>query len=104
TYVTALSYIYTLSLHDALPILRCGIGQRRFGRCQGALGIQAVEVGQATFLIQAARIVRGAAGRIARIAQGLVALQVVGVVAQQRSEEHTSELQSRENLVCRLLL
>src|SRR5690606_6423985 len=27
-----------------------------------------------------------------------------GVLAQHRSEEHTSELQSRENLVCRLLL
>src|SRR5690606_39888996 len=27
-----------------------------------------------------------------------------GAVAQIRSEEHTSELQSRENLVCRLLL
>src|SRR5436309_7528111 len=27
-----------------------------------------------------------------------------GLPAQQRSEEHTSELQSRENLVCRLLL
>src|SRR5690606_40906299 len=26
------------------------------------------------------------------------------IPAQQRSEEHTSELQSRENLVCRLLL
>src|SRR5690606_42032612 len=28
----------------------------------------------------------------------------VGVGTQTRSEEHTSELQSRENLVCRLLL
>src|SRR5690606_41041208 len=28
----------------------------------------------------------------------------LGVTAEQRSEEHTSELQSRENLVCRLLL
>src|SRR5690606_39973242 len=28
----------------------------------------------------------------------------IGAQAQQRSEEHTSELQSRENLVCRLLL
>src|SRR5690606_39584960 len=27
-----------------------------------------------------------------------------GVAVEQRSEEHTSELQSRENLVCRLLL
>src|SRR5690606_29371229 len=31
-------------------------------------------------------------------------LQHVGDVADARSEEHTSELQSRENLVCRLLL
>src|SRR5690606_42076056 len=30
--------------------------------------------------------------------------QVLDVGAGQRSEEHTSELQSRENLVCRLLL
>src|SRR5690606_2856062 len=29
---------------------------------------------------------------------------VPGFVSQERSEEHTSELQSRENLVCRLLL
>src|SRR5436309_3654217 len=28
----------------------------------------------------------------------------LGVVGQRRSEEHTSEFQSRENLVCRLLL
>src|SRR5690606_39712498 len=27
-----------------------------------------------------------------------------GIVGDERSEEHTSELQSRENLVCRLLL
>src|SRR5690606_40293361 len=31
-------------------------------------------------------------------------LQRVKTALQQRSEEHTSELQSRENLVCRLLL
>src|SRR5690606_40340121 len=30
--------------------------------------------------------------------------QVLGALAVVRSEEHTSELQSRENLVCRLLL
>src|SRR5690606_40497931 len=29
---------------------------------------------------------------------------IVDVLTRQRSEEHTSELQSRENLVCRLLL
>src|SRR5260370_19208409 len=64
---TATTEIYTLSLHDALPI--CGRGQK----------VQGCQVG----LLQRA------------------ALQVVD---QQRSEEHTSELQSHLNLVCRLLL
>src|SRR5690606_41952731 len=31
-------------------------------------------------------------------------VELVGAVGRDRSEEHTSELQSRENLVCRLLL
>src|SRR5688572_31283581 len=35
---------------------------------------------------------------------GQVADQHVGGVRRQRSEEHTSELQSQSNLVCRLLL
>src|SRR5690606_40490062 len=34
----------------------------------------------------------------------LVAVGMLGFVERSRSEEHTSELQSRENLVCRLLL
>src|SRR5690606_42129788 len=34
----------------------------------------------------------------------LVLYVVSGVIRRERSEEHTSELQSRENLVCRLLL
>src|SRR5690606_41020699 len=35
---------------------------------------------------------------------GAVRVKVPGGKAAMRSEEHTSELQSRENLVCRLLL
>src|SRR6266446_6916806 len=62
---TATTEIYTLSLHDALPISR--------GR-----GV-------------------GAPGRHLRIHPHLDA-------ARKRSEEHTSELQSPCNLVCRLLL
>src|SRR5437660_3668987 len=64
--------IYTLSLHDALPICKrdaghCGrqVHRRRTGGGESAVGVE-----------------RG--GR--------------------RSEEHTSELQSRGHLVCRLLL
>src|SRR5690349_22842655 len=35
---------------------------------------------------------------------GVAARAAVGVVGLERSEEHTSELQSRRDLVCRLLL
>src|SRR5690606_41627714 len=83
--------IYTLSLHDALPILQQG---------PTVVGEQQVEE----------QLPRRAAGPLGpggdrRLRRRLV----VGRVAQleralHRSEEHTSELQSRENLVCRLLL
>src|SRR6266480_7952891 len=63
---TATTEIYTLSLHDALPIFRA-LDPRHLG----------------------VRVDFGAAA--------------VGA-ARERSEEHTSELQSHVNLVCRLLL
>src|SRR5438093_4739078 len=65
---TATTEIYTLSLHDALPISASPGGERRG---------------------------RGAALRTWRF---------WSVSAPFRSEEHTSELQSLTNLVCRLLL
>src|SRR5256885_4262354 len=68
---TATTEIYTLSLHDALPI--CRAADRRIGS-----------------LARAARDADGSPGA-ARPARA-------------RSEEHTSELQSPCNLVCRLLL
>src|SRR5690606_41960417 len=43
-------------------------------------------------------------GRAVSAEVGVAALDVAGGVVDERSEEHTSELQSRENLVCRLLL
>src|SRR5699024_12660794 len=71
----------TLSLHDALPI------------CETVLGLVPAQVREQV-----------------ELALGLLALQpddgVHGLLVhhQQRSEEHTSELQSRFDLVCRLLL
>src|SRR3712207_7677092 len=80
---TATTEIYTLSLHDALPISR---GQ---GQPEDAV----------------AERVERLARRLAR-AEGVPADEPAQ--AQQepevRSEEHTSELQSRQYLVCRLLL
>src|SRR5690606_41480621 len=92
---------YSLSLHDALPIFRdqlaplvvIGIGQQRLDRDIGELGI-AIE-----------RLAIG----ISELGGFDLQMDEVGAcgvepVELKRSEEHTSELQSRENLVCRLLL
>src|SRR5438477_6551186 len=65
----ATTEIYTLSLHDALPISEGGAGARH-------------------------------AHLFGRAVQG----QARGRPTAARSEEHTSELQSHVNLVCRLLL
>src|SRR2546430_9722731 len=71
---TATTEIYTLSLHDALPILRTSSGWRSCTSCAGAWG-------------------------------GVTAAPTaICSCPTSRSEEHTSELQSQSNLVCRLLL
>src|SRR5207237_7991437 len=69
---TATAAIYTLSLHDALPIWQSGT------RTQPAQG-----------------------GRFAGLFGG--GRETIRQIVR-RSEEHTSELQSHLNLVCRLLL
>src|SRR2546430_6797588 len=73
---TATTEIYTLSLHDALPI------SLQLADHRGVVVILEVEPQQP----------------VTPIVQHLEVLDVV------RSEEHTSELQSQSNLVCRLLL
>src|SRR5437773_6463354 len=69
---TATAEVYTLSLHDALPIWRCG-----FVRLAGC-HLRCTYC-DSTFAFH-------------------------GGVRRTRSEEHTSELQSHHDLVCRLLL
>src|SRR5437773_7348283 len=66
---TATTAIYTLSLHDALPICLRRLGEPRFHFVGGAQ----IEL-------------------------------FGGITRAHRSEEHTSELQSHHDLVCRLLL
>src|SRR5256885_6590764 len=77
---TATTEIYTLSLHDALPILSRDNPSNAptRGSCNGANAIP----------------------RRSRIGASHLAIRVQN----RRSEEHTSELQSPCNLVCRLLL
>src|SRR5690606_42078237 len=82
--------IYTLSLHDALPISRPD-RQPRPRRSAQRLPVRRAARGQ------------GGAGAARAVHADAVHGGGVGC-AHARSEEHTSELQSRENLVCRLLL
>src|SRR5258707_9500779 len=87
---TATTEIYTLSLHDALPIYVIAFVERLVegdgaARQQGQLDIPP---GQPAEIFEHRPALQSRCRRL-RVA---------------RSEEHTSELQSRQYLVCRLLL
>src|SRR5690606_40238348 len=89
----------TLSLHDALPIF---VGAGLVGdaiRAHAAAHQLRQHLGGVAQQRDRLRLAGGGVFRDA--GQGVV--QVGGLLVH-RSEEHTSELQSRENLVCRLLL
>src|SRR2546430_5159138 len=76
---TATTEIYTLSLHDALPI-SCPSAPSPAGAPPAPAMSRLAEI-------------------VAALERGSVLVQTIS-----RSEEHTSELQSQSNLVCRLLL
>src|SRR3712207_7435804 len=81
---TATTEIYTLSLHDALPILlTLESGSGRLHR--SLVAVPGAQVRTVSHSFRSASI----GDRATRY---------------DRSEEHTSELQSRQYLVCRLLL
>src|SRR5687768_18136390 len=84
---TATTEIYTLSLHDALPIL-------------GHIGLTPQSVNAMGGFKLQGKNAEGAR----RLIDEAVALERAGCFSLVRSEEHTSELQSRLHLVCRLLL
>src|SRR5438132_8053594 len=82
-------YIYTLSLHDALPIL----DERAAAEARADHRLEAAEAPGVEQPVQA----------LARVPQrGPV--RAVRHLELRRSEEHTSELQSHSDIVCRLLL
>src|SRR5207248_9895404 len=85
--------IYTLSLHDALPICaEAPRGDRR--RCHRARDGQRLE---------APRVRRDDPRSAARVPRRRRRVDREGSL-EDRSEEHTSELQSPYDIVCRLLL
>src|SRR5436305_3425865 len=79
----ATAHIYTLSLHDALPIysVQCMISAAGSPSATSSIAVGTGATGFTSY-------------------GDITATAPVG----ERSEEHTSELQSRPHLVCRLLL
>src|SRR5690606_42050041 len=96
SYDTPSTATYTLSLHDALPICPAGGGQRA-----GCLRQRPVPSFHGGHRLEGQR--RAGGGHPDHGPHPSPRLPVRGG-GEGRSEEHTSELQSRENLVCRLLL
>src|SRR5690349_22671155 len=83
----ATTEIYTLSLHDALPICEAVVAiQQRIPRTP--------QIGTAAL----SELLWGPGP------PNLAGFTTAIPTPEQRSEEHTSELQSRRDLVCRLLL
>src|SRR5690606_41676604 len=71
----------------------------------GRYSVEAVKVGYSLARGAATTLDVSAGASNTGVEIQLMPLAVIsGVVTDSRSEEHTSELQSRENLVCRLLL
>src|SRR3989454_10587994 len=89
---TATTEIYTLSLHDALPIFH------PVSRCLPHVS------GHDLHHIPAARALRPQRAIPALTGVGVILPVTFPIGRAIRSEEHTSELQSPCNLVCRLLL
>src|SRR3989440_11702285 len=89
---TATTEIYTLSLHDALPIWRDSSAMPYF------LTIASNEDSSPWWPSSAPATSYG----VAPVSRATLLTSPAGT--NRRSEEHTSELQSRSDLVCRLLL
>src|SRR5687768_18156771 len=98
--IPATACLDNLSLHDALPICAQGIGSDLHLRCVAPHDDLAGGVAVGT----AQRSLRADDLRYLCHARGLPVPGSQEPRRAPRSEEHTSELQSRLHLVCRLLL
>src|SRR5699024_12201692 len=99
-----LSELSLLSLHDALPIFQA---TQVLTQIQAQM-IQVVQaqVAQATQATQVAQVIQLQVIQAQKIRKNQLEIlnHLLVEVQQLRSEEHTSELQSRFDIVCRLLL
>src|SRR5690606_41778061 len=101
---TVFAYIYSLSLHDALPILYAIFFQggvenvllQKLLKICDLLGASRYNIPRREEMISNMTDLHNEIGEKKNFLR-----EVEGSIKKFRSEEHTSELQSRENLVCR---
>src|SRR5690606_39368317 len=96
--------IYTLSLHDALPIFLLGAEADYRKQILDLTEHPLLDDFADLFIRRPARVLSAVLraspeGELDHLIAEVLRVRDAG----RRSEEHTSELQSRENLVCRLL-
>src|SRR5690606_40750691 len=102
--VPTTAYVYTHSLHDALPILTDAVFLHR----EAVVDLRHVAE-RALHRVHRHRLsvrlgeVEGDAGDLRHRFGGRGKVAVLVLEEAERSEEHTSELQSREKIVCRLM-
>src|SRR5690606_41564006 len=96
----ATTYIYILSLHDTLPISTWIYGQD--DKVVVAEAIENREIKTYLQMVAAELNTKTQDGESA--SPKYTKEEIDHILMMVRSEEHTSELQSREDLVCRLLL
>src|SRR5207302_5658495 len=93
-----------LSLHDALPILQLSPAEQKWGAAQITGGSHNTRVLWDPIRMVGARM----RGQLVTAASQRLGVPVTALRTEDghvvRSEQHPSELQSREKLVCRLLL
>src|SRR5207302_9513528 len=98
------SRTYSLSLHDALPILLAFVEFVCDWRTLHALALAGMPQGRADANAKRPQTPGKPISDAHNLATSQVVLIALPMIASlpfaQRSEEHTSELQSRENLVC----
>src|SRR5699024_12037870 len=95
---------HRLSLHDALPISAWRAVMDAHYASESAQGLtQTRALGEINRFMRETDVAVGSAGSLPGDMQRLWRPGEPGTYHMERSEEHTSELQSRFDLVCRLL-
>src|SRR5699024_11550550 len=101
---TTTTQLYTLSLHDALPIYTYSENYRLFTNKSTASFTKSSSVWSSFSSIYFIHSIKFSL-TITPMVRSMADLEADNcVITSLRSEEHTSELQSRFDLVCRLLL